>query len=111
MENENYKQMVRNNYKESDIYELWHSYWKRKSQVRDFKARGWKDDAKNGELEMKVMAELMREIHPSIKERFYKEIEVQYHHSGECAQNLDNALHAVEELEFFKTEILNRNEN
>ncbi len=111
MEEDNYKQMARNNYKGADIYMLWNNYFRRKKQLNETKRNGWKDDARNAELEMKVMVELMREIHPSIKQRFNQELEVEYHHSGKCSHNLDKALHAIEDLEFFRTEILNRHEN
>ncbi|MFH1248712.1 MAG: hypothetical protein V1660_01010 [archaeon] len=109
MDEETFKKMKREEYKEFDLYMLWDAYTAMKKQSADYKKHGWEEDAKESKLEMIVLVSLMRKKPHPIKANLYNELH------GERINNvhysLENFSKDMEDVEFFKNEILNRAEN
>ena len=103
-----FKQMVRESYRDADIYELWNSYILADNHAKKYRKVGWVLDMKDSEIEMAVLIELMRVIPHNKKREFYNELLVDYNYSNVI---LDDILSFFESIEFFKSEILNRHEN
>jgi hypothetical protein len=104
---EEFKNMVRHNYENADIYELWNSYVIAEKHGREYKKLRWIGDAKDSELEMIVLVELMRKLPKEVKNRFYDNMNHEY---KDAKVNETNFISFCETLDFFKTEILEKNE-
>lgn len=107
MEDNQFKQMITENYSGTDIYELWNTYVIMRNHSIEGKTKRC-NGARESELEAEVLMELMRKIPVSIKRDFYNRFLDEYIKLKDDFNNLMKACETLDSLEFFKNEILNK---